>query len=187
MTIRNLEASRNVLSSAVGALDPGMIHAKVAPGAKTIAEALLHIAAFEFLAVGSRAYAAGAQPPIELWDRVEPGFARELGLPEPEEASLGQITEVLGDVRSFTKSMTDRDPKILATPLTDPELEAFIDSIKQERPNLASVAGQLFVVARVSRAVHAGVDGDLSSTLTSHESYHRGQIFLQRHLLSHGA
>src|SRR3954464_39537 len=77
---------------------------EVVPGAITIGESLLHIAAVEFLF--ATALTSDADGPIrpELWRQVSGGFARELGIAPPRGRPVSAYLARLAEVREMTRT-----------------------------------------------------------------------------------
>jgi hypothetical protein len=143
---------------------------------KSIGECLLHIAAFEYLVAGAAAAKIGSDIDLKLWDRLKGGFNREAGFPRAVPESSDSYVELLDKTREITMSLADR-----VVAIEDKDFDDFVNKLSIRDTANNDLYEKLKIEARLSMMLHAS-KGTLSIMLQSHESYHRGQIFFQRHL-----
>jgi hypothetical protein len=144
------------------------------PGARTIAESLLHIAAVEFIFATALAHRSGVEVPVEFWEQLKQGLATEVGYDPPKHVTLAACIARLTQVREFTLPLIEND----GAALTENEILSALESLKDAGADLPDDR----LVALVPKvASHLGV-GSLGVVLTAHEEYHRGQILFQNYL-----
>jgi hypothetical protein len=178
---------RHVLLRVIGGLSNEQLDFLVFPDSKSIGESLLHVAGFEFLMVSAAALVIGNEPDLGIWHKLKPGFSREVGFPAPKGYALDHYLEILAEIRERTVfyfgEQAERGLVAKATfpivPLTmllrhnDPEGGA------QQYEKLASAAG---TSVSDDGGVNKNGETDLIHLLQLHETYHRGQITLQKYI-----
>jgi hypothetical protein len=159
--------------------DLDRVHAAAAnwvpvPGARTIAESLLHVAAVEFVFAAALALRARRDVPVELWDGLKAGLATEVGYDPPQDVGIPECIERLEQVRLITRSVVHGDQ----ARLTDDEVRAALERLRENGGDLAHDRIDALVPKLAS---HVGV-GSVGIVLTAHEEYHRGQVLYQNFL-----
>lgn len=187
-TIMNeLEHSRGVLLSAIRDLSNKKLDFLLFPDSKSIGEILLHVAGFEFLMISAGSLLTRGEPDFGIWQKLKPGFSREGGFPAPTGYALDHYLAALAEIRercvSYFGEQAERRLVAKATfpivPLAmllrdnDPDAEA------QQYEKLATAVGTSF---SDDGAVSQRGETDLVHLLQLHETYHRGQITLQKYI-----
>lgn len=177
---------RSVLARVTAGLTIEDLDHRHFPDAKSNGEILLHIAGFEFLTIAVAEQARGETPDLALWLRLKPGFAREAGFVPPQCRSLDEYFQSLDSVRQRTLRFLERGEDVQ-------RIAAASFSIRQATEALAETDGAedpdhyRRLAAGVSTSFAddgaVGTDGmvDLPALLTLHETYHRGQITLNKY------
>jgi hypothetical protein len=157
------------------------------PDSKSNGEILLHIAGFEFLIIASAQAAMGAARDGSLWPALKAGFAREAGFAPPRRHSLDEYLGLLDTVRA-------RATEFLGCRDNPRKIGAAGFAIRQVAQELADA--DLGEDPNHYRRLAAGVttsfgdDGvpdetgmvEIAAVLALHETYHRGQITLNKYV-----
>lgn len=181
--MNELEHCRSVLLRVLEGVSNEQLDFQIFPDSKSIGELLLHIAGFEFLIISGLRLQAVHHP---LWHKLKPGFSREAGVPPPKGRSLDDYLEALAEVRENTicyfgevaeRRMIPARFQIgaLAALLRDNDPES---DIKQYDRLAAGLGNSV----RDDGAENQRGETDLVNLLQLHETYHRGQITLQKYL-----
>jgi hypothetical protein len=185
--VSELEHGRSILLRVIRNLPTEQLDFLVFPDSKSVGETLLHVAGFEFLMVSTAGLAIGNEPDFSMWQKLKSGFSREARFAAPRGYGLDHYLEILADVRERTLSyfgeQTQRRLVAKATfpivPLAtllwsnDPEADA------QRYEKLATGLGNSF---SDDGAMNNRGETDLIHLLQLHETYHRGQITLQKYI-----
>jgi hypothetical protein len=180
---------RAVLARVTAGLTVEELDHRQFPDAKSNGEILLHIAGFEFLMVACAKLARGDGLDAALWPALKPGFAREAGFAPPQQRSLHQYFQLLDAVRERTADFLGRGDD------TD-RIEAASFAIFRVAQHLAEADPgegmehyrRLAAGVSTSFADDGSPDAagmvDLPALLALHETYHRGQITLNKYTCS---
>jgi len=189
MSMANLSHCRAVLLRVTAGLGVAELDYRAFPDSKSNGEILLHIAGFEFLTIASALCARGGHLDTSPWPALKGGFAREAGFAPPEGRSLQDYVACLAAIRQATAAFLADDRQAGAVRAAEFPITALAD-------NLSAVhgAGDDECYGRLAPAVMSSFndDGavdargmvDLSTVLLLHESYHRGQITLNKYIRS---
>jgi hypothetical protein len=169
-----LDETRSRLLRDLRRIRPGAVEWAPLPGARTIAESLLHIAAVEFIFTTALALRSGTEVPVDLWDQLKGGLATEVGYDPPTRIALTECVERLERVRNLTRTAIEHD----GTPLTESDLRLALETLRDFGADLPSERLEALLP---KLAAHLGV-GPIGVTLTAHEEYHRGQVLYQNYL-----
>ena len=183
-SVREFEHCRSVLLRVLKGLSNEQLDFQIFPDAKPIGELLLHVAGFEFLMVAGARFLAGSKPENDLWRKLKSGFAREAGFAPPKGYPLEFYQGIL---RKF---------KTHNSPFQQRAADGLQKGISHRRPHRPFARGRSQAQATHYQKIAAGVgttfsdDGaeddkgetDLVNLLQLHETYHRGQITLQKYL-----
>lgn len=143
-------------------------------GTRTIAESLLHVAAFEFLVAVALAADRGRPVPVEVWEEVKPGLATEVGYDEPAGLTREDCLTRLERVRRFTRTVIGDGDTVLG----DDDVRRALEALRERG---ADLGGADISVLRSRLASHFG-RVPVGAMLMAHEEFHRGQILLQSYL-----
>ena len=168
-----LHETRGRLKRDLRLVQPAAAEWTPVPGARTIAESLLHIAAVEFVFATALALRRSVEVPFELWDHLKAGLATEVGYDPPKRVSVADCIERLERVRNLTLTVIDDDALV-----TEIELRSALQSLHDAGADLPCERLDALVPKLSS---HLGA-GTLGIMLTAHEEYHRGQILYQNYL-----
>ena len=187
--IARLSHCRDVLVRVTAGLEIEALDYRPFPDAKSNGEILLHIAGFEFLMVAVAQAARGEQVDCLPWPGLKAGFAREAGFSPPTGRSLGDYIARLDAVRRGTLAFLTRDagPKSIAAESCAirelAQLLATTDPGEDERS-----------YQRLARSVSTSFADDgtpdaegmveIPALLLLHETYHRGQVTLNKYIRS---
>jgi hypothetical protein len=187
--VAELEYCRSVLLRAVKDLCTKQLDFLIFPDSKSIGEILLHIAGFEFLMISVSAFKHGRNPDYDLWRILKPGFSREAGFLPPREYTLKHYLDVLSEVRGwtirhFSQDLEHRMASKEGFPIS--ELTGILgdndtDDDQHSYDRLSSGVGTSFEDDGAENEVGKI---DITSLLRLHETYHRGQITLQKYVYS---
>jgi hypothetical protein len=144
------------------------------PGARTITESLLHVAAVEFIFIAALALRAGHEIRVQLWDQLKPGLATEVGYDPPQQVGLAGCIERLEQVRQVTRTVVGSDELMV----TETDVRSALETLRDRG---ADITGERLEALVPKLASHVGV-GSIGILLTAHEEYHRGQVLLQNYL-----
>jgi hypothetical protein len=156
--------------------------------AKSNGEILLHVAGFEFLLIACARKARGETFDGSVWPSLKAGFAREAGFAPPTGRDLGAYFQLLTDIRRGTADYLART--------CDPGIESAILSIQQVTKDLADADDEndeecyrrLAAGFSTSFRDDGSPDGqgmvDIPTLVALHETYHRGQITLNKYIRS---
>jgi hypothetical protein len=169
-----LEETRSRLVRDLDRVRPAAAHWAPVPGARTIAESLLHVAAVEFVFTTALALRARTAVPVDLWDQLKAGLATEIGYEPPRAVTLADCIERMERVRHLTRSVLDGDE----APLTETEIRSALQMLRDGGADLARERLEALVPKLAS---HLGI-GSVGTVLTAHEEYHRGQVLYQNYL-----
>jgi DinB superfamily len=185
--MNELEHCRSVLLRVLNGVSKEQLDFQVFPDSKSIGELLLHVAGFEFLIVSGARLPAGHTPHHRLWHKLKLGFSREAGLPPPKGRSLDDYMEALAEVREHTICYFGENAErrmiaktrfpigALAALLRDNDPEPDIEHYDKIATGVGSSISD-------DGAENQRGETDLVNILTLHETYHRGQITLQKYL-----
>jgi len=185
--MNELEHCRSVLLRVLAGTCNEQLDFQIFHDSKSIGELLLHIAGFEFLIIlGARLLTGDTAHHHHLWHKLKPGFSREAGFLPPKGRSLDDYLEALAEVREHTiryfGGMAERrmiparfQIGALAALLRDNDPES---DIKQYDRLVAGLGNSV----RDDGAENQRGETDLVNLLQLHETYHRGQITLQKYL-----
>ena len=184
--LANLNHCRAVLMRVTAGLTVEDLDHRHFPDSKSNGEILLHIAGFEFLMVAAARWHRGERPDTALWPALKPGFAREAGFAPPRQIGLGEYRSLLDAVRErtalFLASGNDAATIDAAGFPIDRLAHALAEADSGEDPacyrRLAAGVSSSF--ADDGAPDPAGMV-DLPSVLALHETYHRGQITLNKY------
>ena len=159
------------------------------PDAKSNGEILLHIAGFEFLVLATARSARGERIDPEPWAQLKPGFAREAGFTPPTGRELSAYLGHLDQVRQDTMAHLLGD-----STRRDLEAERFAISRVAQELSVADREADKNCYERLARGVSTSFsdDGavdprgmvDIPALLLLHETYHRGQLTLNKYIRS---
>lgn len=188
-SVIELECCRAVLLRAVADLSLEQLDYRMFPDTKSISEILLHVAGFEFLIASEARLLAGRMPNDEVWHKLKPGFSREVGFSRPEGQVIHDLLNILAEVREYALSYFGEDIRLRRVPASKfsmAEMTAFLqrrdpDGYCEQYKKLAAGVG-----ASIKDDSPQNDKGeiDLVALLQIHETYHRGQITLQKYFYS---
>jgi hypothetical protein len=172
--LATIERTRDQLLRDLERVEPAAVDWAPVPGARTIAESLLHIAAVEFVFATALALRAGLETRAELWEQLKAGLATEVGYEPPRQVGLLDCIDRLARVRGVSRSVvgsgevsvTEADVRSALETLRDRGADITAERLEELVPKLASHAGS----------------GSVGLVLTAHEEYHRGQVLFQNFL-----
>jgi len=186
--IASLSHCRAVLVRVSAGLKVEDLDYRVFPDAKSNGEILLHVAGFEFLIVTSAQATRGERVDASPWSELKAGFAREAGFAPPSGRSLDEYINHLESIRQRTVAFLIRDagPKCI---------EAGSFAIRQVAQELSMTDPEdENCYERLARGVSTSFHDDgahdahgmvaIPSLLLLHETYHRGQITLNKYIRS---
>ena len=159
------------------------------PDAKSNGEILLHIAGFEFVAICVAGLARDEAPDLALWPRLKPGFAREAGFLPPQGLELDTYIESLQAVRAQTVTFLgngEDSQHIAAERIAVQQVAQLLaETDPSEDPDCyRRLAAGISTSFADDGAVNDAGMIDLVALLTLHETYHRGQITLNKYIRS---
>lgn len=187
--IAGLMHCRSVLVRVTAGLGVAELDYRAFPDAKSNGEILLHIAGFEFLVLAAARVARRERIDPEPWAQLKSGFAREAGFTPPTGRELNAYLGHLDQVRQGTVAYLMGDS-------TRRDLEAERFAILGVAQELSATDGEAdgSCYERLARAVSSsfGDDGavdsrgmvDIPALLQLHETYHRGQLTLNKYIRS---
>lgn len=152
---------------------------------KTIGEILLHIAGFEFLIIAG-SQMLGRQPvDFSSWGQLRAGFAREAGFAPPRGDRIEAYADLLARVREKTSRWLSADPGNRRLPSASFPLRELTGALHAAHPEDPASYQRLANGIATSLKDDGAVDGsgfvDVVQLLALHETYHRGQITLQKY------
>lgn len=186
-SMNELEHCRSVLLRRIKGLSREQLEFHIFPDSKSIGEILLHVAGFEFAIVSGTRLLAGHTPDHHLWRKLKPGFSRETGFPPPKGRSLDDYIEALAEVREHTMSYFGENAErrmVLKTRFSIGALAALLRDNDPE-PDVAryeKLAAGLCSSINDDGAENEKGETNLVNLLQLHETYHRGQITLEKYL-----
>ena len=187
--IADLAHCRSVLVRVTVGLGVTELDYRAFPDAKSNGEILLHIAGFEFLVLAGARLAQGERIDPEPWAQLKPGFAREAGFTPPTGRELSAYLGHLGQVRQDTIAylMADSTRRGLeAERFTILQLAQELSATDREADR--SCYERLARGVSTSFADDGSVDSrgmvDIPALLLLHETYHRGQLTLNKYIRS---
>lgn len=188
-TIAGLTHGRSVLIRVTAGLGVEELDYRAFPDAKSNGEILLHIAGFEFLVLAAARFARREPIDPEPWAQLKSGFAREAGFAPPTGRALSAYLRHLDQVRQETVAYLMDDS-------TRRELEAERFAILGVAQGLSATdrESDRSCYERLARGVSTSFsdDGavdsrgmvDIPALLLLHETYHRGQLTLNKYIRS---
>lgn len=164
-----LARHRQILLDDLAGLPDELLHWRPYPDTFPMARSLRHLAGFELVLMAALAWPS-SRGGAALWPTLRSGFlAAELG------GDWAEHFEILAAARAQV---------LRWLPLADRESVELAD-LRRPLENWGAPPAEAELVARgVARDLAAGQGAplDLARTLAEHESYHRGQITLLKHL-----
>lgn len=159
------------------------------PDAKSNGEILLHIAGFEFLIIATAQLMRGTAPGLALWASLKPGFAREAGFAAPLGRGLADYIELLAAVRDRTAAYlagaADANSLDAAGLAIERMTQALADADPgEDRDRYRRLAAAISSSFADDGAPDAAGRVDIAAMLALHETYHRGQITLNKYVRS---
>jgi hypothetical protein len=156
------------------------------PDSKSNGEILLHIAGFEFLTVAAAQWLRGNRPDSTLWSILKSGFAREAGFAPPREVGLIEYRQLLDTVRERTALLFGADDgtttiDAAAFPIHQLAHELAEMDVGEDRERYRRLAASVTTSFADDGVPDAAGMVDLASLLALHETYHRGQITLNKY------
>jgi hypothetical protein len=157
------------------------------PDSKSNGEILLHIAGFEFLIVACGQSTAGDRPDGALWSALKPGFAREAGFAPPRLRSLDEYFQLLDAVRERTENFLGRDDAAATIDAASFAIhqvarELAEMDVGEDRDRYRRLAAGVLTSFTDDGAPDATGMVALPELLALHETYHRGQITLNKYV-----
>lgn len=185
--LSELSHCRAVLIRVTAGLDVDALDHKHFPDAKSNGEIMLHIAGFEFLIVATAQLMRGTAPDTALWPHLKPGFAREAGYASPQGRSLADYLERLALVRERTAAYfadgEDANRLDAAGFAIGRMAQALADADPAEdRDHYRRLAAGVSSSFADDGAPDAAGMVDIAALLALHETYHRGQITLNKYV-----
>lgn len=187
---------QDILLGDLESLPEENLHEKIFDDTMTVSASILHTAAFEFLLTSAIKADRGEELDTDLWERLEAGFPRDLGVEEPPrdlqfkdesrrefidgtDQDLQYYMDILREVRAQTESVLRKEgtPKFEGIEL-EPVIEELVGSPEE------SAALSLSTESKLSSFENQPVD--VRKAIVQHESYHRGQITFMKYLFSRG-
>jgi DinB superfamily len=189
-SVNELEHCRSVLLRVLKGISDEELDFQIFPDSKSIGELLLHVAGFEFLMVSGAHLLAGHEAHLHLWHNLKLGFSREAGWPPPKGRSLKDYLEALAEVRGQTVRYLGANAERRMVSKTTFPIGALAGLLRDNDPE-PDVEHYVKIAAGVGRsfsddgAENQKGEVDLVNLLMLHETYHRGQITLQKYLYTH--
>jgi len=148
------------------------------PGARTITESLLHVAAVEFVFAASLLVRQGREEDLECarWEHVKAGLATEIGYDPPKDVGVRECLDALVAARALTRAALSREPP---TSFVGPD--DLCRGLEALRAGGADLGEDRLEALLPKLGSHLGA-GSLGVVLIAHEEYHRGQILYQNFL-----
>jgi hypothetical protein len=189
MSIDNLSHCRAVLLRVTASLSVEELDYRAFPDSKSNGEILLHIAGFEFLTLAAASFARGERVDLSPWPMLKGGFAREAGFVPPEGRALQDYIGRLAVIRELTAAFLVRDAQAGAVRADDFPIAAVARDLSAahgvgDESCYERLAPAVMSSFRDDGAVDAHGMVDVPTVLLLHESYHRGQITLNKYLRS---
>jgi hypothetical protein len=184
--MNELEHCRSVLLRVLEGVSNEQLDFQIFPDSKSIGELLLHVAGFEFLIISGLRLQDGHTVHHHLWHKLKPGFSREAGFPPPKGRSLDDYLEALAEVREHTIRYFGGMAERRMIPARF-QIGAFVALLRDNDPE-SDIKQYDRIVAGLGNSVRDdGAENqrgetDLVNLLQLHETYHRGQITLQKYL-----
>lgn len=156
---------------------------------KSNGEILLHIAGFEFLTIATAQPTDEARLDASLWARLKPGFAREAGFAPPQAHTLDDYLGMLDVVRQRTIAVMTRGDYARRAALDAGAIESVARRLsasdRDEGPDhYRRLAAGVLTSVTDDGALDAEGLVDVPALLALHETYHRGQITLNKYIRS---
>jgi len=187
--IADLTHCRSVLVRVMAGAGVEELDYRAFPDAKSNGEILLHIAGFEFLVLAAARLARAERIDPETWTRLKSGFAREAGFTPPTGRELSTYLGHLDQVRQDTVAYLMGD-----STRRDLEVERFAISRVAQELSATDREADRNCYERLARGVSTSFsdDGavdsrgmvDIPALLLLHETYHRGQLTLNKYIRS---
>ena len=186
-SMNELEHCRSVLLRTIKGLSRERLEFRIFPDSKSIGELLLHVAGFEFAIISGPRLLAGHTPDHRLWRKLKPGFSRETGFPPPSGRSLDDYIETLAEVRELTISYVGENAERRMLLKTRFSIAALAALLRDNDPEPDVVRYEKLAAGICASINDDGAENERGETnlvnlLQQHETYHRGQITLQKYL-----
>lgn len=180
---------RAILMRAINGLDMPTLDYRIFPESKSIGEMLFHIAGFEFIVVSSIQLDNGNPVDVDLWHTIKPGFAREGGFQTPNGFELDRYITALDCVRERTEAYIGENE---GSAYSTRDHFLIDDLMKALSAADAECDPSCYTRLRTGVGTSYADDGpppnqdvvDIVDLMQFHETYHRGQITIQKYLIS---